>query len=203
MNESDSRGAHGSAGRDERWGVWGAMSGPAMSVRRRNIEIKCRCVDLDAVRRRAEALGARDAGVLRQTDTFFEAPHARLKLRDFGDGTAELISYRRPDTPAARGSDFIVCPVSAPAPLGEALAYALGVTSIVKKTRHLFLHRATRIHLDDVDGLGTFVELETVMSGQSDREGHAELDEIAAALGLGVADRVPVPYIELLRGHDA
>ena len=173
-----------------------------MSGLRRNIEVKCRCADLALVRRRAEALGARDAGVLRQTDTFFEAPHARLKLRDFGDGTAELISYRRPDTPAARGSDFIVCPVSAPAPLAGALEYALGVTGVVKKTRHLLLHRSTRIHLDDVEGLGTFVELETVMSGQSDREGHAELEEIATALGLPAADRVPVPYVELLRGPD-
>ena len=173
-----------------------------MNGLRRNIEIKCRCADLALVRRRAEALGARDAGVLRQTDTFFEAAHARLKLRDFGDGTAELISYRRPDTPTARGSDFIVCPVSAPAALAEALAYALGVTGVVKKTRHLFLHRSTRIHLDEVDGLGTFVELETVMSGQSDQEGHAELDEIATALGLRAADRVPVPYVELLRGSN-
>jgi predicted adenylyl cyclase CyaB len=83
----------------------------------------------------------------------------------------------------------------------EALAYALGVTGVVTKTRHLFLHRATRIHLDDVEGLGAFVELETVMSGQSDRDGHAELEEIAAALGLRPDDRVAIPYVELLRGH--
>lgn len=166
---------------------------------RRNIEVKCRCADLDAVRRRAEALGARDAGVLRQCDTFFPSPHARLKLRDFGDGTAELISYRRPDTTDARGSNFVVCPVTEPAQLAEALAYALGTAGVVRKTRRLYLHRATRIHLDDVEGLGTFVELETVITDQSDRDGHAELDEIAAALGLRVEDRVPVPYVELLR----
>jgi adenylate cyclase class IV len=166
---------------------------------RRNIEVKCRCADLDAVRLRAEALGAHDAGVLRQCDTFFPSPHARLKLRDFGDGTAELISYRRPDTAAARGSDFVVCPVAAPADLAEALTYALGTAGVVRKTRRLYLHRATRIHLDEVDGLGTFVELETVITDQSDREGQAELDEIATALGLRVEDRVAVPYVELLR----
>jgi predicted adenylyl cyclase CyaB len=69
----------------------------------------------------------------------------------------------------------------------------------VRKTRRLYLHRATRIHLDEVDGLGTFVELETVITDQSDREGQAELDEIATALGLRVEDRVAVPYVELLR----
>ena len=169
-----------------------------MTTVRRNLELKCRCTDLAAVRRRAEALGARDAGVLRQVDTFYEARHARLKLRDFGDGTAELISYRRPDTIEARGSDFIVCPVSSPALLADALSYALGVIGVVRKTRRLFLHRATRIHLDDVEGLGTFVELETVMSGQSAHDGQAELSEIADALGLDRDDAVPVPYVELL-----
>ena len=165
----------------------------------RNIEIKCRCADLALARQRAEALGARDAGVLRQRDTFFEAPHARLKLRDFGDGRAELIGYRRPDAPDARGSDFLIARVEHPAELAETLGYALGTTGVIEKTRHLFLYRATRIHLDEVQGLGTFVELETVVTGQSDADAHAELAHVAAALRLSRDDLVPIPYVELLR----
>ena len=167
----------------------------------RNIEIKARCADLGLARQRAEALGARDAGVLRQRDTFFEAPHARLKLRDFGDGRAELIGYRRADVPDARGSDFLIARVEQPMELAATLGFALGTTGVVAKTRHLFLYRATRIHLDDVDGLGTFVELETVVTDQSDADAHAELTHVAAALRLSRDDLVPIPYVELLRGR--
>lgn len=143
-------------------------------------------------------LGARDAGLLVQQDTFFTAPSARLKLRDFGDGRGELISYRRPDVIEARGSDYFVCAVPDPARMYATLAFALPTTGVVRKRRHLFLHRHTRIHLDDVEGLGTFVELETVMTDQSEADGHAELREVAAALGLREADAVPRPYVELL-----
>jgi adenylate cyclase class IV len=170
------------------------MAGP-----RRNIELKCRCADLAAVRARAQHLGARDAGVLEHHDTFFEAPLGRLKLRDFGDGRAELISYRRPDTTEARGSDFFVYPVGDPVLLRAALAHALATGGTVRKRRHLFLYRHTRIHLDEVEGLGTFVELETVMAGQSEQEGHEELAHVAAALALKPEDAIPRPYVELLQ----
>jgi adenylate cyclase class IV len=138
---------------------------------RRNIEVKCRCTDLVAVRERAEALGATDAGVLHQDDTFFDAPQARLKLRDFGDGAAELISYRRADTVQARASDFFVCPIADPSRLRATLAHALPTTGSVRKRRHLFFYRHTRIHLDDVEGLGAFVELGDRRHGAVGRRG--------------------------------
>ncbi len=169
-----------------------------MTRTRRNIELKCRCSDLDAVRRRAERLGARDAGVLRQHDTFFSASHARLKLRDFGDGHAELISYIRPDLTEARGSDYLICPVAQPESLAAVLTHALGASGVVVKTRHLLLYRHTRIHLDDVAGLGTFVELETVLAEQSEADAQSELQDVAAALELRPEDSVPVPYVDLL-----
>jgi predicted adenylyl cyclase CyaB len=136
--------------------------------------------------------------MLVQQDTFFAAPDARLKLRDFGDGRGELIGYRRPDVGNARGSEYFVCPVPDPARMLETLSFALPPTGVVRKRRHLFLREHTRIHLDDVEGLGTFVELETVMTGQSEAEAHAELREIAAALGLRAEDAVAQPYVELL-----
>lgn len=179
-------------------GAGGEAGEPAPALGR-NVELKRRCPDLEAVRRAAVALGARDMGILRQRDTFFNAPGARLKLRDFGDGRAELISYRRPDTADARGSDYRICAVADPAALVGALSDALGVCGVVQKTRHLFLHGHTRIHLDAVEGLGTFVELETVLSGLSDSEGHLELQQVAAALALGPLEPVPRAYVDLLR----
>jgi adenylate cyclase class 2 len=98
----------------------------------------------------------------------------------------------------ARGSEYFVYAVSDPARMLATLGFALPTTGVVRKRRRLFLHRHTRIHLDDVEGLGTFVELETVMTGQSEADGHAELREIAAALGLKLEDAVPRPYVELL-----
>lgn len=169
------------------------MQGP-----RRNIELKYRCADLAEVRRRARELGATDAGVLQQHDVFFDAPLGRLKLRDFGDGRAELISYRRADTPDPRGSDFLVYPVADPAALRATLAHALRSGGAVRKRRHLFLYRHTRIHLDEVEALGEFVELETVMAGQSEHEAHAELRHVAAALSLKSDDAVAQPYVELV-----
>jgi predicted adenylyl cyclase CyaB len=162
------------------------------------MELKLRCGDLAAVAGRCETLGARFGGVLLQTDRFFHAPDARLKLRTFGDGTGELIAYRRPDTAEIRGSDYLIHRTSDPDGLAEALGTALGVRATVRKRRRLYLHGATRIHLDEVDGLGTFVELETVLSGQTDDEGRAELDGLLAALGLAETERVPAPYVDLL-----
>jgi adenylate cyclase class IV len=166
----------------------------------RNLELKFSCSDLEAVRRRAEQLGARDEGVLVQEDHFFPAPHSRLKLRDFGNGTGELISYRRPDSVEAAGSDYFIYRTGDPRELANVLADALGGPSgAVVKVRHLFLLRHTRIHLDRVECLGDFVELESVLSGQTEEEAHEELQWIAGTLGLDDADRVAVAYFDLLR----
>lgn len=179
-----------------------------MDEPRRNVELKCRCPDLEAVRRRAEALGARDAGLLVQRDTFFTGPLARLKLRVLHPGShaaggagerAELISYERPDREEARTSRYRIAPVERPDELAAVLEHALGACGEVRKQRRLYLLRSTRIHLDEVEGLGSFVELETVLSGQSEEDGRAELSEIAGGLGIEAEERVAVPYVELLR----
>ena len=120
-----------------------------------------------------------------------------------GDGHGELISYRRPDTREARGSDYFVYPVADPALLRATLEHALVSGGAVRKRRHLFLYRHTRIHLDEVEGLGAFVELETVMTGQSEHEGHAELAHVAEALALKPEDAIPQPYVELLLNRPA
>jgi predicted adenylyl cyclase CyaB len=164
----------------------------------RNWELKCRCGDLEGVRSRAFALGARDVGVLEQVDTFFPAPEGRVKLREFGEGGGELIAYRRPDGTEARGSDYLLYQVPEPERLREVLAFALGTRAVVRKRRRLLLWRHTRIHLDQVEGLGAFVELETVMTGQTDAEARAELEQVAAALGLDACELVSQAYVDLL-----
>jgi len=166
---------------------------------RRNVELKCRCPDLAQVRARALAAGAREVDLLEQRDTFFLGARARLKLRELGVGRAELISYERPDTTGPRTSEYRIAPVEHPAELAAVLEQALGITGVVVKRRCPMLLRNTRIHLDEVEGLGTFVELETVLSGQTEMEGERELAEIAGALELDKAERVAQPYVELLK----
>lgn len=164
----------------------------------RNIEAKYRCADLDGVRRRAEGLGARDAGGLRQTDHYFEAPHGRLKLRVFDSGAAELIGYTRADAAAARSSDYFVYRTARPDELAAVLRHSPGSRGVVRKTRSLLLWKSTRIHLDDVEGLGTFVELETGVGEQGDDAARAELDHVATALHLDAGSIVAVAYVDLL-----
>ena len=164
----------------------------------KNLELKYRCTDLEAARRRAEALGARDAGVLIQADTFFPAPGGRLKLREFPDGSGELIAYRRSDGVEVRASDYRIFRTEDGAELRETLCHTLGTIGTVRKRRQLYLFGHTRIHLDEVEGLDTFVELEAVMEGQEEEEARAELDAVVTALELRREDGVAVAYVDLL-----
>lgn len=173
-----------------------------MNQAHRNIEIKIRCNHLEAVVKRAERLGAKDMGLLLQQDTFFKASQARLKLRDFGNGKTELISYCRPNTPQARGSDYCIAPVTEPATLLSVLEQSLGISGTVKKKRQVFIYKNTRIHLDEVEGLGNFVELETVILNQSDEEALSELKAVALALDLDLKRGIPQPYVELLNSKE-
>src|SRR5688572_17434256 len=121
---------------------------------------------------RARALAQRDAERIAQDDTFFRVPNGRLKLRSFADGSSELIHYQRSDTLEAKLSDYCRLPVPDASALREALERALGTIGRVRKQRWLLLAGQTRIHLDRVDGLGDFVELEVVLrDNQSESDG--------------------------------
>ena len=167
----------------------------------RNVEVKIRVDDLEALRSRALALGAADHGSLHQVDTYFGTPSergARLKLREHRPGRSELIAYRRPDTAGLRASDFHLVPVDDPTALRDALAHALGVARQVAKTRHLLLLGRTRIHLDRVEGLGDFLELEVVLAdARRHRAGEQEAERILAQLALGDRPRLPGSYADL------
>ena len=125
----------------------------------RNIEIKAQAPDLEALLQRALAIaGARGPEVIDQDDTFFIVPNGRLKLRQFADHSAELIAYERPDLGGPKVSDYVRVPVPDAGALREALTRSLGQLGRVIKRRRLVLIGATRIHLDEVQGLGTFLE---------------------------------------------
>lgn len=163
----------------------------------KNLEQKFRCPDLAAADAAAQRLGATDRGILKQHDYFFSAPLARLKLRRIGGREGgELISYRRPDSSDARTSDYTIAPIANADALITTLTHALGAPRELVKTRHLFIYKSTRIHIDQVADLGTFVELETMLTTQTPAEAEAELSTVVDALGL--RDAVPTAYVDLV-----
>ena len=167
----------------------------------RNIEIKARVASIDAVMPRARALAQCDAEPIAQDDTFFAVPHGRLKLREFADGSAELIHYQRDDTADAKLSDYRRVPVPDAAALRETLERALGVIGRVRKQRWLLLVGKTRVHLDRVERLGDFIELEVVLrDDQSVADGVRIASLLMHELGLAQAERIAGAYVDLLAG---
>jgi homotetrameric cytidine deaminase len=168
--------------------------GPALAAVRRNIELKARDADPERTLERALALGADDRGELAQRDTYFARASGRLKLREQSPGEPELIEYRREDAAAARASDYRVVPVRDADALRDALAAALGAPVVVEKRRRLLVKDGVRIHLDRVDGLGDFVELEAV----APEAGEEELERVRAALEIEDGALVAESYSDLL-----
>ena len=168
----------------------------------RNLELKSHCPNLAAAERAAQTLGATFQWTQSQTDTYFHAAHGRLKLREQDDRPAELIAYDRPDHPDVRASDYTLVPVPDSALLRSALGRTLGVRVVVAKRRTLYLWHNVRIHLDDVAGLGTFIEFEAVLEGLAEDEAVSaeRLDALIAALALHEEDRVSRSYSDLLDG---
>jgi len=163
-----------------------------------NVEVKIKLADPAAVRAAVQALGAEDRGVLKQVDTYFGAGRdTRLKLREQEPGGAQLIAYARPDIPGLRTCAYRICEVANPAVLKETLSLALGTLRCVVKRRHLFMLGRTRIHLDQVEGLGDFLELEVVMrDGEPPAAGEAEAHGILTRLGLSAAPRIAGSYLD-------
>lgn len=164
-----------------------------------NIEIKARVRDFDEIRRRAERLSDTPVKVIPQEDTFFSAPNGRLKLRVLSQDHGQLIYYTRPDREGPKRSDYHISVTSNPEDLKRVLELAYGIRGVVKKRRSLYLVGQTRVHLDDVEGLGQFIELEVVMrAGQSDAEGQLIAEELMAALGVEKSDLLEGAYMDLL-----
>ena len=165
----------------------------------RNIEIKAAVDDLPALTARAARLATAGPTVIHQDDTFFRCPQGRLKLRAFGDGRGELIFYRRADATGPKTSHYEIVPTGDPDLLREVLSAAYGVAGRVVKRRTLFLAGRTRIHLDEVQGLGDFMELEVVLAtGDSEVDGMAEARALMAALGIADAALREGAYVDLL-----
>jgi predicted adenylyl cyclase CyaB len=164
-----------------------------------NIEIKARVRDFADLKQRAEAINDSPFEVIPQEDTFFATSKGRLKLRVLAPDRAQLVYYERPDQDGPKRSDYFIFNTNDPENLKTALKLALGIRGVVKKTRYLYMVGQTRVHLDDVEGLGQFMELEVILrDGQSDAEGQTIANDLMKKLGIEPTDLIEGAYMDLL-----
>ena len=169
----------------------------------RNIEIKARVSDLAALEQRVADVADRGPEGLFQDDTFFACPTGRLKLRDFGDGRGELIFYQRADQSGPKTSYYQIAPTDEPDALRQVLLEAYGSPGRVVKQRSLYLAGRTRIHLDRVEGLGEFMELEVVLGKDETADaGLAEARRLMEQLGIAPEALIEGAYLDLLGAAD-
>ncbi|HUF00652.1 MAG TPA: class IV adenylate cyclase [Anaerolineales bacterium] len=167
-----------------------------------NLEIKAYARNFDEIRRRAEGMSDTPVDVIPQEDIFFHSSQGRLKLRILSENNGQLIYYTRPDQEGPKRSDYHIFQTCEPAHLKRVLELAHGIRGLVRKTRYLYLVGQTRVHLDDVDGLGQFIELEVVMrEGQSDAEGQEIVEGLMASLGVERSDLREGAYMDLLEAR--
>lgn len=163
----------------------------------RNLEFKARLDDPKSVLSKARSLGADLWGDLRQVDTYFDVPDGRLKLRETAGFPGELIYYQRDEAGALRQSDYQTAPAPNPAAVIAMLGAALGVRAVVRKKRTLLLLDTTRVHLDNVEQLGQFLEIEVPVK---DDEGAAAgtLAMLMREMGFSWDDCIRASYLDLL-----
>jgi adenylate cyclase class 2 len=167
---------------------------------RRNVECKALDPDPDRSLEVCRQIGAEDHGEIWQRDTYFQVSNGGLKLREERPGKPHLIQFERADEPQQRESRYRIIGVENGPMLSAALAAAIGCRVVVAKRRRLFLWRDVRIHLDNVEQLGRFIELEAVALPDSDLvHEHRLVAELREALAITDDRLIAIGYAEQLR----
>ena len=165
----------------------------------RNVEIKARIASVEAMAPRVAALADRGPVEIEQDDTFFVCERGRLKLRALSPTEGQLIFYRRANQAGPKESRFVISPTASPDTLRDALTLAYGSAGRVRKHRTLYLVGRTRVHLDRVESLGHFLELEVVLAeGEGPDAGVKEARALMTALGLADDQLIDGAYVDLL-----
>jgi len=165
----------------------------------RNIEIKAHATNFDQQLELGKQIADGEASVLIQTDTFFNSPTGRLKLREFPDRDAQLIYYHRANQSGPKLSDYHITNTPNATELKYTLSETLGKLAVVQKRRTLLMHGQTRLHFDQVENLGGFIELEVVLDDDHQIEfGQNEAKRLMLALKIEQTDLIEQAYVDLL-----
>ncbi len=164
----------------------------------RNIEIKARIESVETLALKVVALAIEGPIEIAQDDTFFRCDSGRLKLRAFSNESGELIFYRRANQLGPKESFYLRSPTSDPDAMRTSLSLAYGQVGRVRKHRTLFLVGRTRVHLDRVEGLGHFLEIEVMLADDEPSErGVREAHELMEKLGVHPSQLIEGAYIDL------
>lgn len=164
-----------------------------------NVEIKAICNDPSLVREYLLSKEAIYKGVDEQTDTYFNVPTGRLKLRE-GNIENNLIYYERTNQAGPKNSHFELVKIEDAIGLKEALAKSIGIKVVVKKKREIYYISNVKFHIDEVPGLGSFVEIEAgnIMADLSQEQLKKQCDFYMTAFGIKEKDLIENSYSDML-----
>ncbi|MEO5945565.1 MAG: class IV adenylate cyclase [Chitinophagaceae bacterium] len=164
-----------------------------------NVEIKARCSDASFIRNYLESKNSDFKGVDKQIDTYFNVQNGRLKLRE-GNIENNLIYYKRDDNAGPKNSHFKLVKVEDAAGLKEALTDAIGVKVIVIKSREIYYIENVKFHLDEVQGLGAFVEIEAgnILANLSQVQLKKQCDYYIEEFGIKKEDMISNSYSDMM-----
>ncbi len=169
----------------------------------KNIEIKASIDDIGFCLDKAKSLSGSDPEIIKQDDFFFNCDNGRLKLRFFSQQNGVLIFYQRNNESGPKTSEYFISETNEPGQLLQVLEKSYGIHGRVKKTRKLFLIGRTRVHIDQVENLGDFLELEVVLSENEEGDtGTIEAYRLMDQFGIGNDNLIDCAYVDLINGKN-
>jgi predicted adenylyl cyclase CyaB len=168
------------------------------------VELKAKVDSLESFRKKLESLKAEYVGVFRQTDTYYEVPQGRLKLRETeGESGAQLVYYERPDVEGPKQSQVFLIELSKPQFTKQFLSNVLRTKTVVDKQRAIYRVEGTQVHLDKVKNLGTYAEFErpTENTPEATRKAYKTLEKLMQALDIKPETLQKGSYSDLITQH--
>jgi predicted adenylyl cyclase CyaB len=164
-----------------------------------NVEIKARCGEPESIRYYLLSHNAELKGTDEQTDTYFKVPNGRLKLRE-GNIENNLIYYERTNQAGPKSSHFHLVKVEDAKGLKEVLTKSMGIKVVVKKKREIYYIENVKFHIDEVPGLGSFVEIEAgnILADLSQDELKKQCDFYLKEFKISPDELVEVSYSDML-----
>jgi len=166
-----------------------------------NIEIKAQCKNPEITETKIKTLTDNIIGLDLQSDTYFKTKNGRFKLRESTIDGNYLIPYLRPNNLESKRSDYDKIPVQDAQKVKSLFENILGIQCVVRKKRKIYLYENVRIHLDEVDQLGSFIELEAVFNGRHEEEKvqRKKIEFLMNELSIGKESLVAESYENLMQ----
>ena len=164
-----------------------------------NVEIKAKCTDAAFIRNYLLKAGADFKGVDEQTDTYFNVANGRLKLRE-GNIENNLIFYERSNQSGPKSSHFQLVKIEDANGLKEVLTKSNGIKVVVKKRREIYYIKNVKFHIDEVPGLGSFIEIEAgnILADLSSDQLKEQCSFYISQFGIKKEDMIESSYSDML-----